>query len=66
MHIVPPVVLLVGIVGLIVVLEAVDPTIVVHVHAEQELGSVRVVSQEGLFIVGEEVLLIAAAVLVEI
>ena len=54
----------VGIVGLFVVFKAVDPAIVVHVNAEQKFGPIHIVAQKRLFVVGEFVAALAAAVVV--
>ena len=56
----------VRIVGLLVVLEAVDPEVVVQVYPVQELGAVHVVAQEGLVVVGDRVADEAVVVLVEV
>ena len=56
----------VGEVGFVVVLEAVDPQVVVHVDAEEELGPVRGEAQEGFLVVGHQVRQVAGGVLVEV
>ena len=61
-----PVVLLVGIVGQLVIFEAIDPDIVIKVDAEEKLGPVDVVAQEGLVVVGDQVAQEAVVVLVEV
>ena len=49
--VVAPAAALVRIVGLVVVLEAVDDAVVVHVHAEEKVRRVHLEAQEGLGVV---------------
>ena len=65
-HIVATVVAPVGIIGFFVVFKAVDPAVVVHVNAKEVFGPIGVIAQEGLFVIGNEVLAILRIVLVEI
>ena len=64
--VVAPPVGLVRIVGQVVVLEAVDPVIVVQVDAEEELGTIDAIAEEGLVVVGDGVVRGGVVVLVEV
>ena len=52
----------VGIVRLKVVFETVYNVIVVHIEAEEELGPIRAIAQEGLFVIGEDILVLVVVV----
>ena len=56
----------VGVIRVLVVFKAVDPKVVVHVHAKQKLRAIYVVAQERLLVVGDEVGPELVVVLVEI
>ena len=60
------VVFAVGVVWLFVVLVLVDPEVVVHVHAEEELRAVHSETQEGLLVVGNHVRSDEVVVLIEV
>ena len=64
--VVPAPVGLVGIVGQVVVLKAVDPAVVVEVNAKEQFGPIDVIAQKWLFVVGNGVGHRAVVVLVEV
>ena len=56
----------VWIIRVLVVFKAVDPEVVVHVHAKQKLRAIYVVAQERLLVVGDEIWPELIVILVEI
>ena len=53
-------------IGLIVVFEAIDPAVVVHVDAEEKLRTIGVVAQEGFLVVRHQIRPVVGVVLIEI
>ena len=65
-NVVASVVLLVGIIRQFVVFKAVDPTVVVHIDPKEKLGTIHVVAQKRLIVVGNGVGQRAVVVLIEV
>ena len=61
-----PAITVIGIVGLLVILEAIDPAVVVHIDTKEKLGPIRVVPQKGLVVVRDEIGTEFIVVLVEV